>query len=321
MRMRNALYDRGWLQSFSVPAAVVSVGNLTVGGTGKTPLVEALALFFSEEGFRPAVVSRGYGRKAGKGVVVSDGKRILCDAEKTGDEPLLLARRLPGIPVLVDADRVAGAAKAARDFGCDLILLDDGFQHRRLRRDADVVVLRRRNPYGNGLVLPAGPLREPKRGLNRAQVLVLTGDGPEAPDIPPLAALSANPRPVHWVEYPSGREHPLDALRHRFVFAFSGIGNPESFARTLAELGVMLVGPHRAFRDHHRYSPGDVKRVAGLADSHGAVAVVTTEKDAVRLAGPWPGRVPLYYLRIRMEIDGGKTRLREAFPLISRKKN
>jgi tetraacyldisaccharide 4'-kinase len=316
MRVRNLCYDRGWLRSVSVPAAVVSIGNLTVGGTGKTPLVEALARFFLGEGYRPAIVSRGYGRIGRGEVAVSDGSTVLVDAARGGDEPVLLALRLPGVPVLVGADRAAVARRAVQDFGCDLILLDDGFQHRRLRRDVDVVTLRRNEPFGNGRILPAGPLREPKDGLRRADVSVLTGTGPNPQGISSPAVLEAEYRPVHWTEHPSGVKHPPESLSHRFVFAFSGIGNPRSFERTLEGLDAKLVG-HRVFADHHRYTQEDLRQVAGLAASHGAVAIVTTEKDAMRIGGSWTGEVPLYDLAIRLEIEGGAEKLKAVFgPLL-----
>jgi len=320
MKTRNLAYDRGWLPSFSVPAAVVSVGNLTVGGTGKTPLVETLARFFLGEGYRPAVVSRGYGRIGKADVAVSDGTTVMVDALLGGDEPVLLALRLPGVPVLVGVDRVAVARRAVRDFGCDLILLDDGFQHRRLRRDVDVVTLRRNEPYGNGRILPAGPLREPKEGLKRADAAVLTGTGSVLPDFPCPVLLEAEYLAVHWTEHPSGAKHAPESLGHRFVFAFSGIGNPRSFERTLEGLDAKLVG-HRVFPDHHRYTTEDLRQVAQLAASHGAVAVVTTEKDAMRIGGSWSGAVPLYDLAIRLEIKGGTQKLKSVFgPLLKRRR-
>jgi tetraacyldisaccharide 4'-kinase len=325
MTVRNRLYDRNVLRSFDIPAAVVSVGNLTVGGTGKTSLVETLADFFQDEGFRPAVVSRGYGRK-GKGVViVSDGKKVLSDPDRTGDEPLLLARHLKGVPVLVGSDRVKAARRAVRSFGSDLILLDDGFQHRRLKRNADVVTLNRNAPFGNGRVLPAGPLREPCGGLRRAHAVVLTGRGEET-DVskkmsPNSYLLHAFYRPVEWVRFSDGRTYPLPHLLQRFVFVFSGIGNPSSFEATLDEIGLKRVD-HRVFRDHHRYTADDLKRISECAEAHGAMSIVTTEKDAVRIPHQWRGKLSLYYLRIKIEIKGGRNPLRKVFgPLIGSASN
>jgi len=318
--LRNRLYDLGILPSFGVSAKVVSVGNITVGGTGKTPLVETLARFFSEQGHRVAVVSRGYGRRGKKVLTVSDGNSILEDPQTTGDEPLLLARHLPEVPVLVGADRVAAAQMAVDSFGSTLILLDDGFQHRRLTRDLDVVALRSGNPFGNGLVLPAGPLRERKRNLARADVIVMTGvagsGGPGA-GIPlekfdPGKIVEAIYEPVGWRRYSQGKILPPEHLRGKSVLAFSGIGNPASFDAMLASLGVKSAG-HRVFPDHHRYTDTEWKRILGRAESLGVVAVVTTEKDAARSRLSWEGAVPLYFLVIRLEVTGGRETMNRAF--------
>jgi tetraacyldisaccharide 4'-kinase len=318
--LRNFLYDRGILPSFPVPAKVVSVGNLTVGGTGKTPFVEALARFFSEQGHRVAVVSRGYGRRGKKILTVSDGKSFLEDPALTGDEPLLLARHLPGVPVLVGADRVATARKAVESFGSTLILLDDGFQHRRLKRDMDVVTLRRGDPFGNGLVLPAGPLRERRKGLERADVIVLTGvkgSGGLKSGIPfeksnPDRIVEATYEPMGWRRFSEERHLPRGFLRGKSVFAFSGIGNPASFEATLIGLGVKSAG-HRSFPDHHRYTASDWSRIRRRAESLGAEAVVTTEKDAARSRLSWEAAIPLYILIIRLEIAGGKEIMNRVF--------
>jgi tetraacyldisaccharide 4'-kinase len=319
VRARNALFDASVLRRRSAPVPVVSVGNLSAGGTGKTPLVETLARFFADEGFRPAVVSRGYGRKSRGPVVVSDGRTVEPDPERTGDEPLLLARRLPGVPVIAAEDRALGARLAAGAYGCTLVLLDDGFQHRGLRRDADVVVLRRDRPLGNGRLLPAGPLREPVSALGRAHLVAWTGAGAEPDLARGRAAIRTRIEPVGWIghvfpvpESGRGPELPTDAFRHRFVFSFSGIGNPDSFARTLAGMEIESAGT-AVFPDHHRYSERDLVRLAERSETRGAVAVVTTEKDLVRIVRPWPGVLPLYGLRIRTEVEGGAGALREAF--------
>ncbi len=318
--LRNRFYDLGILPSFAVSAKVVSVGNLTVGGTGKTPLVEALARFFLEQGHQVAVVSRGYGRAGKNTLTVSDGTSVLEDPSETGDEPLLLARHLPGVPVVVGADRVAAARKAVESFGSTLILLDDGFQHRRLKRDLDVVTLRRGSPFGNGLVLPAGPLREGKRALERADVIVLTGaKGSCGPGIgnsleksDPGRIVEAAYEPVGWRRYPGEKDFPPDFFRGKTVFAFSGIGNPASFERTLEGLGVKSAG-HRVFPDHHRYAASEWTWIRRRAESLGAVAVVTTEKDAARSRLFWEGAVPLYFLIIRLEIAGGEKIMNRVF--------
>jgi tetraacyldisaccharide 4'-kinase len=315
--LRNCLYDRGLLASFRVPARIISVGNITVGGTGKTPLVETLARFFAGQGQRVAVVSRGYGRKGKNTVVVSDGNTVLSDPDITGDEPLLLARHLKGIPVLVGTDRVAASREAVRLFGSTLIVLDDGFQHRRLKRDLDVVTLRRGDPFGNGLLLPAGPLRESLKGLRRADVIVLTGieGSPESADrrwicdLKPGKVVEANYRPGSWNRFSEDKSFPLETFGGKTVFAFSGIGNPESFEKSLQATGVNTAG-HRVFRDHHRYTAGEWRQIGESAEALGAVAVVTTEKDAVRSRLSWEASIPLYYLTVEISIAGGNELLR-----------
>jgi tetraacyldisaccharide 4'-kinase len=311
MAVRNLLYDRGLLAVHRVPAKVVSVGNLTVGGTGKTPLAETLVRFFADAGMKPAVVSRGYGRKGKSVLIVSDGRVLHNNPEMTGDEPLLLAKRLGNVPVVVGADRVAAARRACERFRCDVIVLDDAFQHRRLARDLDVVVLRAAEPFGNGRVLPAGPLREPMRGLKRSHVIVLTGEQGEGTTAWDAGkTLRGFYRPLEWQSLTDGSVHPLEFMRQRSMLVFSGIGNPGAFEATLLGLGVKPVG-HMTFKDHHRYTRRDMDRIAAMAETHGAVAVATTEKDGIRIRHAWKGKVPLLALRIELEVEGGKERLRE----------
>jgi tetraacyldisaccharide 4'-kinase len=263
------------------------------------------------------VVSRGYGRKGKEIRVVSDGNTILPDPELTGDEPLLLARHLKGVPVLVGADRVAASREAVRLFKSTVILLDDGFQHRRLKRNLDVVALRRGDPFGNGLPLPAGPLRESVKGLKRADVIVLTGTGgsPESAELRrihnlrPGKVIEAHFSPRGWKRFSDDRNFPLEMFGGKTVYAFSGIGNPESFEKSLKEAGVKIAG-HRIYRDHHRYTAAEWRRVAERGEALGAVAIVTTEKDAVRSRLPWEAAVPLFYMTIEIEIAGGDEILR-----------
>jgi tetraacyldisaccharide 4'-kinase len=319
MTLRNRLYDAGILTASHAAVPVVSVGNLTVGGTGKTPLVEALVRFLAAEGMRPAVVSRGYGRRGKAVLVVADGAIRCADPDLAGDEPLMLARRLAGTPVVVGTDRVAAAERAA-GLGCDVIVLDDGFQHRRLARDLDVVALRASEPFGNGRCLPAGPLREPTAGLGRADALVFTGDEPAAErnwgDKP---VLRGRLEPVEWLTLPAGPSRPLEFLRNKSVLAVSGIGHPAAFEKTLADLGLHCVR-HLAFRDHHRYSAGDLRRIVEQAEALTAESVVTTEKDAVRFGHRWIGALPLHALSIRMKIEGGDGPMRNALEAVLRMK-
>jgi tetraacyldisaccharide 4'-kinase len=278
---RNALYDAGVFAVRPVDTPVISVGNVTSGGTGKTPLVEAIIGMLLREGMRPAVLSRGYGRTSSGTVTVSDGGAVLADADAAGDEPAQIARKCPGCVVVVDADRVRGARFIERTFHPDAIVLDDGFQHRALRRDLDIVVLARERER----LLPAGNGREPESSLRRADFVVLGGDRDGAP-------ASAAGKPVARMRYEIERfSRPArgtvvdqrDLAAGRFV-AFCGIGNPDSFRETLIGLGLEPAS-FMAFPDHRRYDAADLGRVESARRQAGAAWVVTTEKDATRLAG------------------------------------
>ena len=286
--LRNRRYDRPG-QAVHPGIPVISVGNLTVGGTGKTPLTAWIAERLLEEGRRPAIVSRGYGGTSGRGpCIVSRGTGPLVSAEVAGDEPVLLARRLPGVLVVVGSDRVGGAS-AARAAGADVLVLDDGFQHRRLARDLDLVLLDARDPFGGNRLLPSGPLREPIQSLRRAGAVVLTrcraGESfaflqrvirRHAGDVPVLHA--GHRTAGLWDAAGTSRATPARAV------AFCGIGGPDDFFADLAALGIEVAAT-RAFPDHHRYRETDLAAIAALAAAQGAVPV-TTEKDLARLSEP-----------------------------------
>jgi len=305
VRRRNLHYDRpGATRGVALP--VISVGNLTVGGTGKTPLVAWLVRWLLDQGRSPAVVSRGYGGKARRGpLVVSRGDGPLCPARRCGDEPWLLAASLPGARVVVGSDRVAGAEAAQRE-GADCVVLDDGFQHRRLARDLDLLLLAADDPFGNGRLLPAGPLREPVEGLARADVVLATGCGP-AQDLAPIEravrlhnpaapVLAAGHRAVGFFD-PRGDEH----ARPQRAVAFCGIGNPERFRADLLARGVEVV-EFRTFRDHHRFSSGELGDLRRRSE-HRQARLVTTEKDLARIGGTPPGQAePILALRIEAEV-------------------
>jgi tetraacyldisaccharide 4'-kinase len=313
VRLRNTLYDRKVIPSVKLSRPVVSVGNLTAGGTGKTPMVIHLARFLRERGYRPAVVSRGYGSRGGQAVnVVSDGRAVLLDPERAGDEPYLMARVLGDVPVVTGPKRVDAGRAAIRLFRPDLLLLDDGFQHRRLRRDLDIVLLDEDLPFGNGHLLPRGRLREPLRGLSRADLIVLTGPGTGDP-APPEDPRIPRDRPLfHAVRKAEGflrgrdnRSYPLEHLEGKPLYVFSGIGNPASFHSLLSAIpGTALsLG---TFPDHHRYTGGDVERIREEAARIPGAAIVTTEKDAVRLEKYPDFFEDLYRLRISMALGAGK---------------
>ncbi|MBD3867733.1 MAG: tetraacyldisaccharide 4'-kinase [Acidobacteria bacterium] len=286
-RVRNRYYDRP-ASSRSAGLPVIAIGNLTVGGTGKTPVVQWLCRRLLAEGEQPAVITRGYGGKAGVGpLVVSRGRGPEIPAERCGDEPYLLAESLEGVRVVAGSDRIA-CAREARLMGATVAVLDDGFQHRRLRRDLDIVLLDRQAPLGNGRHLPAGPLREHPSGLRRAGVVLVTRseEGDDLSDATTLVR-SFNPTaPIVAARHvpdgfadSTGRSHQAP----QSVFGFCGIARPESFLRNLERTGVTVSG-FRPFPDHHPFSDRELAELAAAAAGSGA-SLVTTRKDLARMSG------------------------------------
>jgi tetraacyldisaccharide 4'-kinase len=304
---RLAAYRRGLLERARLEAPVVSVGNLTFGGTGKTPTVVALVRDLARRGRRPAVLTRGWGRTDTRPVVVVGPDPRLA-VEAAGDEPLELAARLPGVPVVVDADRLRGGIEAIAR-GADLLVLDDGFQHLRLERDLDLVLIDAGDPWGGGRLPPLGRLREPPSGLRRADAVLVTKLGPDpatalealrleveriAPGMPVLGARLA----ATMVRRPDGSAGP-ETLAGARVVALAGIGRPEAFAELLTECGAEVVET-RWFADHHRFSGAEVAAVEARAAELGAV-VATTAKDAVKL----PADAAVWVVEVAMTPLGG----------------
>ena len=292
--VRNRLYDAGWLRTRRVPARVVSVGNLTVGGTGKTPAALWLAECLTARGWCTAIVTRGY-RKRGTGVVVvGEAGRSLVGPDEGGDEAVMLARRFAG-PVVSGARRYDAARAACRRHPLDASGLDGGCQHRALARDADLVLVA--GDVEVAWPLPAGPLREPPGGLARARA-VLALDGAPAP--PALPVFRARVRPTALVvpgPADEWRVEPLDILAGRPALAVAGIARPARFAATLAQAGI-AVADVVGFPDHHRYDAADARRIVEAARGR---PVVTTEKDLVKLERLGLGA--LYALRIVLEVE------------------
>jgi len=299
---RNALYDRGALRAVRVDGPrVISVGNLTVGGSGKTPAVIHLANLLSAAGRRVFVLSRGYGRRSTTAVAfrASDAPSW----EDAGDEPLLIARRCPSATLMVGADRAALAQEAARR-GAEVILLDDGFQHRHLHRDLDILVVDAAVGFGNGRLLPRGPLREPLSSLRRAGLIWLVESldpGPRLSFDQPVVRVAVRPTALIG---PSGDEEPLDALHGREVVALAAIARPERFAATLESLGARVV-ERRFLPDHAPLLPHHFEARAGAL-------LVTTEKDAARLPA---GALPAFRLRVDAQVTQGASDLRVALGL------
>jgi len=320
---------------------VVVVGNLTVGGTGKTPVVEKFARALHERGRKVAILSRGYKsksvplwRKAWWRLthaeeppprIVSDGERVLLDSEQAGDEPYMLARNLPGVIVLVDKNRVKAGEYAIKRFGCDTLVLDDGFQYLPLKGRLNLLLVDKTNPFGNGQLLPRGILREPIKHLRRASYVFLTkSNGQRDPELealiekhnPGVDIIECAHRPRYLQRLgampgtPGARE-PLAFLKDRRVFAFSGIATPESFEKFLRDLGAIVVGRER-FLDHYRYDSEDISELFTLAQRERAECLVTTEKDAVRIADDLKCPLPVYYLRLEIDILRGASDFDEA---------
>jgi len=317
---RNSLYRSHRLPIHRIDVPVISVGNLVTGGSGKTPFVAYLAARLRELGRRVAVVSGGYGgAPRHRPFVVSDGAGQIGSFEEGGDEPVLLAELLPGIPVIVDRDRVAAARVARHRFGSDLILLDDGFQHRRLHRDLDLLLSDARDGFGNARMLPFGPLREPISEIARAGAFLMTGREEElregerrfrelAQGLGVTAPLFLCERRIDGL-YRSDGGPRVDAasLSGLKALAFSGIARPESFESDLRGSGIRIAEALR-FRDHQRYRHGSIRRIESALGRSGADVLITTEKDRVRLG--WTRfPVPLFTLRIRMAPQDEETLL------------
>jgi len=311
LRTRGWLYGRGMLRPRELPVPVVSLGNVTVGGTGKTPAVELAVRTLAEQGHRPAVVSRGYGRKTRGVHVVADAASIRVEPEEAGDEPFLLARRLPGVPVVVGADRWAAGRLAIDACGATAIVLDDGFQQRTLVTSLDVVMTRARRPWGNGRLLPAGPLREPLSALTRADLVVAVGHGLVRADevspavrrwAPHAPLATATLEPIGCWDGRRMEPVPLARLAGARALPFAGIAAPAAFAATLRELDV--TGELVVYPDHHWYSAADVRELYRRAAD--ADALVTTEKDWVRVRAHLRGGPPLYVVSVALRlVDGG----------------
>ncbi len=326
MALRADCYARQRLvKSRCLPAAVICVGNLTTGGTGKTPMAVWLARRLQRRGLRVAVVSRGYGGRAEKhGGVVSDGRRVRMGAAAAGDEPYLMARSLPGVPVVVGADRYRAGMLAVR-LGAAVLVLDDAFQHLALERDFNLVLMDAARPFGNGRLLPRGTLREPLSALGRAHAVVLTrADGLDAAVLSrriATVAQRAAPAPVFTAAHasrvcgvvPVGRREitpgrSTTGLARLRALAFSGIAHNDRFFQGLSGAGYRLAG-RMAFADHHRYAEPDRTALSEAARRLGAELLVTTEKDYVRFAGRFAWPLPLLVMGVEMRLLTGEARL------------
>lgn len=320
VRARMWAYDRGWTRPSRLPCRVVSVGNLTVGGTGKTPMVILLTEWLQAQGQRVAVLSRGYKRKSTAAhVLVSDGHRVLVGPEEAGDEPYLIANRCPKAIVAVGADRTVVGRWVLDQWPVDWIVLDDGFQHRALCRDLDIVLVDAMDATGLDALLPAGRLREPLTGIRRAAAVVITRADSEQ-DVMAVrtrleAVLTGNPvqaevifRPEEVVSVTTSERHAADWCVGKKAWLVSGIGNSESFRRLAMANGVQVLG-ETAFVDHHAYRSEELDRIRVQATRSNADIVLTTEKDAGKLAPFLRPDDPWWALRLRADVRRGQDAL------------
>lgn len=329
VQLRYYLYEHRILRNKPLGCLVVVVGNLTVGGTGKTPVVEKFARILTERGRKVAILSRGYKskkepllkklwRKLTHGEeappkIVSNGKEVLLDSEVAGDEPFMLASNLPGVVVLCDKDRVKAGSYAIRKFGCDTLILDDGLQYLPLKGKLNLLLVDKTNPFGNQHLLPRGILREPIKHLSRASYIFLTkSDGVRDDALmelirennPKAEIIECAHKPQFLKHVDTGEELPLSALQDARIAAFSGIASPESFESMLRGFGAEIRYNQR-FLDHHRFSRQEIERIYQKAKELKLDMIVTTEKDAVRLFDDIQASIPVYYLRLEIDILSG----------------
>jgi len=329
LRLRMLGYRKKILPIRRLPCRVICIGNLTVGGTGKTPMAMYVAQLMKRFGYRPAVVSRGYGGKAqNRGGVVSDGSSILMGPDLAGDEPYMMAGRLKGIPVIVGKDRYAAGMLALDNFKPDVIVLDDGFQHLGLKRDVDLVLLDHLDAFGNMHLLPRGILREPVSALQRATACVLTRYRPEktggeaavndlikkvAPRLPVFTSTYTRhcyiisggaPIPIYAGKACTATEVAcrLDGAK---TFAFSGIARNRDFQETVKNIGLKTAG-FMGFVDHHPYSARDLKQIVSAAVKANARYLVTTEKDLVRIPPENPFNLDLIVVGVQISFGSGE---------------
>ncbi len=343
VQARLWFYQKRLLRDRQLGCMVISIGNLTVGGTGKTPVVEKFARELQAGGRKVAILSRGYKSKKPPLLkrlanrfgsekdfvprIVSDGKRILLDSQDAGDEPYMLATNLKDVIVLVDRDRVKSGLYAIDKMGCDTLLLDDGLQYLRLKHRLDVVLVDRQAPFGNEHLLPRGTLREPPPNLKRASLILITKCVPGEDNSELIARIRQYNRTAKIIECchrPQYLQHvyngstlPLEFLKGRYVGAISAIAQPDSFENALRSLGAK-VELSRHFADHHRFSEKEIAGFIRRCVNRDVDAIMTTEKDSVRFPKLKDVELPIYFLRVEIEILKGHEHWQECIDRICR---
>jgi len=330
VKARRFLYNVRILRDSTLGVQVIAIGNLTVGGTGKTPVVEKFARELRDQGRNVAILSRGYRSKppplhewlfnkillrddTTPPRVVSDGRSLLLDSEMAGDEPYMLASNLKDVVVLVDKDRVKSGRYAIEKFGCDTLLLDDGFQYWKLRgRRRDIVLIDRQQPFGNELLLPRGTLREPPSHLARANTIFITKSDGNTSELrrrialfnPGAGIIECIHHPLYFEDVFTGQRVGLELVKGRKVASLSGIAQPESFEHSLVGLKTELVYSKR-FADHHRFTQQEIINVINRSKKRQADAIITTQKDAVRFPKIDRRDLPIYFMRVEIKILSG----------------
>ena len=330
INLRRFLYNVRILRDSTLGVQVIAVGNLTWGGTGKTPVVEKFARELRDQGRNVAILSRGYRSKptplherllnklflrndTTPPRVVSDGKSLLLDSEMAGDEPYMLASNLKDVVVLVDKDRVKSGRYAIEKFGCDTLLLDDGFQYWKLRgRRLDIVLVDRQQPFGTGRLVPRGNLREPPSHLARADTIFITKSDDNTADLrqriarlnPAAGIIECIHHPLYLEDVFTGQRLGLESLKGSKVASLSGIAQPESFEQSLVQLGAELVYVKR-FADHHRFTQQEVLNAINRSKKRQAETIITTQKDAVRFPKIDRRDLPVYFMRVEIKILRG----------------
>jgi tetraacyldisaccharide 4'-kinase len=336
IKLRRFLYDMRILRDSTLGVQVIAIGNLTVGGTGKTPVVEKFARALKDQGRNVAILSRGYRSKpppltrrlwnrllfrseSTPPRIVSDGKNLLLDSETAGDEPYMLASNLKDVIVLVDPDRVKSGRYAIEAFGCDTLLLDDGFQYWKLRgRRHDVVLVDRQQPFGNEHLLPRGTLREPPSHLLRATTIFITKSDGKTEELrrristynPHAAVIECIHEPLYFEDLFTGERFELSFLKGKKIASLSAIAQPESFEQGVIKLGGDLVYSKR-FADHHRFSQQEILNVINRSKKRQAQAIITTQKDAVRFPKLDRRDLPILFMRVEIKIVSGAEDFRD----------
>jgi tetraacyldisaccharide 4'-kinase len=310
INFRNWLYDHGILKEIKLPCPVISVGNITVGGTGKTPCVIMLAQMLQENGYKPAILSRGYGGKSIHPVnIVSDGHKILLDSETAGDEPFLIAHALKGVPVITGAKRFITGKTAVNQFGANVLICDDAMQHRQIFRDVNLVLFDNQGLKGNNHILPRGILREPVTELKRASAIMLTrtNEGQQTNDKIKKLVQSKNfpvfmsiHRPKDIVKGDYSAQWPISILAGKKVCAFCGIAKPDSFNKALLSAGAQVLS-FDIFPDHHRYNKNELEKIKNRFIDCRADFLISTQKDGTRLQKFPEFSNMIYMLRIELE--------------------